>query len=83
MKHLTWHLDVGAGWVCVLLLLHLVHQHVGVPGAVVAFTALGLSSLRFHRLGCGTRRERKNLQGSSQKKTYTHELQLWIRYTSN
>ena len=46
----TRHLNVVCGGVRALLLLDLVHQHVGVPGAVVAFAAFGLPCLGFHRL---------------------------------
>lgn len=46
----TWHLDVGPGGIWVLLFLDLIHQHVGISGAVVAFTALWLSCLGLHCL---------------------------------
>lgn len=47
---LTWHLDVGNGGIRALLFLEFVHQHVGISGAVVAFTALWLSCLGLHCL---------------------------------
>ncbi len=47
---LTWHLDVGHGGISALLFLDLIHQHVGISGAMVAFTTLWLSCLGLHCL---------------------------------
>lgn len=47
---LTWHLDVHPTGIWALLFLNLIHQHVSISGAVIAFTALWLSCLGLHCL---------------------------------
>lgn len=47
---LTWHLNIGPGGVWALIFLDLIHQHVGISGAVVALTALWFSCLGLHCL---------------------------------